>query len=84
MVSSKQVEAAARLADVRCPALVVMGTDDSDFPDPEFEAAALVTLLPAGVGQYQMIDRAGHYPHAEYPQQVADVIIRFLAERVHV
>jgi pimeloyl-ACP methyl ester carboxylesterase len=82
MVSSKQVEASTRLADVPCPALVVMGTDDSDFPDPEAEAAALVALLPAGLGQYRMIEHAGHYPHAEYPQEVADAILHFLAERV--
>jgi pimeloyl-ACP methyl ester carboxylesterase len=38
---SKPVDAAAQLANVRCPALVVMGAADSDFPDPEAEAAAI-------------------------------------------
>jgi pimeloyl-ACP methyl ester carboxylesterase len=71
-------QAAAQLADVRCPALVVMGREDSDFPDPEAEAAAIVGLLPAG--RYEMIENAGHYPHAQYPQQVADAILPFLAE----
>lgn len=73
-------EAGVRLADVRCPALVVMGADDSDFPDPEPEAAGIVKTLPADVGRYEMIGRAGHYPHAEYPQQVGDAILPFLAE----
>jgi len=83
MVSAKQVEAAAQLGRVQCPVLVVMGTDDSDFPDPEAEAAALVALLPEGRGQYQMIEKAGHYPHAQYPQLVADAILRFLADCAH-
>jgi pimeloyl-ACP methyl ester carboxylesterase len=71
-------DAAAQLVNVRCPALVVMGTKDPDFSDPEAEAAALVGLLPEGLGRYEMIDNAGHYPHAEYPEQVAAVIIPFL------
>lgn len=82
MISSSATlkQAAAQLADVRCPALVVMGSNDSDFPDPEAEAAALVGLLPAGLGRYEMIENAGHYPHAEYPQEVAAKVIPFLPE----
>jgi pimeloyl-ACP methyl ester carboxylesterase len=75
--------AQAALAKVRCPALVVMGSNDSDFPDPKAEAAAIVGLLPAGLGRYEMIDNAGHYPHAQYPQQVADVLLPFLTEHAH-
>ena len=72
-------QAATQLAQVRCPVLIIMGRDDSDFPDPEAEAVALVGLLPDGLGRYQMIDHAGHYPHAQYPQQVANAILPFLA-----
>jgi pimeloyl-ACP methyl ester carboxylesterase len=79
--SASLKDAAAKLADVRCPALIVMGRNDSDFPNPEAEAKAIVGLLPAGVGQYEMIDNAGHYPHAQYPQQVAQAIMPFLVER---
>jgi pimeloyl-ACP methyl ester carboxylesterase len=75
-----QKDAAAKLADVRCPALVVMGRDDPDFANPEAEAKAIVGLLSAGLGQYEMIDNAGHYPHAQYPQEVARAILAFLAE----
>jgi pimeloyl-ACP methyl ester carboxylesterase len=82
--SATQKVAGARLADVRCPALLVLGRDDSDFPNPEAEAKAIVGLLPAGLGQYEMIDNAGHYPHAEYPQQVARAILPFLVERCRV
>ena len=83
MGSSKPVDAFAHLANVRCPALVIMGRDDSDFPDPEAEASAIVGLLPAGLGRYQMIENAGHYPHAEYPQEVAAALLPFLAGHTH-
>ncbi len=83
MGRSKAVDAAAQLANVRCPALVVMGRNDPDWPDPEAEAAAIVGLLPAGLGRYEMIENAGHYPHAQYPQQVADALLPFLAEHTH-
>jgi pimeloyl-ACP methyl ester carboxylesterase len=75
-------EAAAQLSNIRCPALVVMGDNDSDFPDPEAEAAAIVRLMPAGLGRYKMIKDAGHYPHAEYPQEVAAAVVQFLREHV--
>jgi pimeloyl-ACP methyl ester carboxylesterase len=83
MSTSKAADAATQLANVRCPALVVMGSNDSDWPDPEAEAAAIVGLLPAGLGRYKMIENAGHYPHAQYPQQVADALLPFLAEHTH-
>ena len=80
---SNAADAAAQLPNVRCPALVVMGRNDPDWPDPEAEAVAVVGLLPAGLGRYEMIENAGHYPHAQYPQQVADVILPFLAQVTH-
>ena len=83
MFGSKPVDAGAQLANVQSPALVVMGREDSDFPDPEAEAATIVGLLPAGLGRYAMIENAGHYPHAEYPEQVAKVLLPFLAEHTH-
>jgi pimeloyl-ACP methyl ester carboxylesterase len=83
MISSSATlkQAAAQLAEVGCPALVVMGSDDSDFPDPEAEAAGIVDLLPDG--RYKMIENAGHYPHAQYPQQVANAVLPFLSEHTH-
>ena len=80
MFKSKPVDAGEQLSNVRCSALVVMGADDSDFADPEAEAAAIVDQLPDGLGRYAMIPNAGHYPHAEYPQRVAAAVIPFLAE----
>lgn len=71
---------AAQLPNVRCPALVIMGTLDPDWPDPQAEAAAIVGLLPAGTGRYVIIEGAGHYPHAQYPAQTVEAILAFLAD----
>ena len=62
---------------------MIRGRDDSDYPNPEAEAAAIVGLPPTGLGRYEMIENAGHYLHAQYPQQVADAIPPFLAEHSH-
>ena len=61
MAGGKLVDAAAQLANVLCPVLVIMGSKDPDWPEPEAEAAAIVGLLPAGRGRYVMIENAG--PH---------------------
>ncbi len=71
-------DAHARLAEVRCPALVIMGSADPDFADPEAEANAIVAALPDGVGRVVMIENGGHYPHAQSADDVAAAIIPFL------
>lgn len=58
------------------PALIIMGTQDSDFPDPAAEATAIAALLPAP--QIVMIPGAGHYPHGQFPNEVAAAILSFL------
>jgi pimeloyl-ACP methyl ester carboxylesterase len=60
---------------VRTPALVVMGANDPDFPDPVAEAQLVAGRLP---GTVAMIDQAGHYPQAEYPAETAAAILAFL------
>ncbi|WP_374985414.1 alpha/beta fold hydrolase [Streptomyces fradiae] len=71
-------DAGAQLAHVRCPVLVVMGTDDPDWADPHAEGAAVVGGLPAGLGRLDMIEGAGHYPHDQYPDQVVSLMLSFL------
>jgi pimeloyl-ACP methyl ester carboxylesterase len=61
---SKPAETGARLPDVRCPALVIMGTLDPDFADPRAEGDAIVAAMPAGLGTVAMVDGGGHYIHA--------------------
>ena len=70
----------ARLGEVRAPALVVMGSKDPDFPDPAAEVArTAASLRGSSHTEIQMIEGAGHYPHAERPDLVAAAIIAFLA-----
>jgi pimeloyl-ACP methyl ester carboxylesterase len=51
-----------------------MGTKDRDFPDPAGEAAVIADIVGAEV---EMIEAAGHYPHAEFPDRTARLIIDF-------
>ena len=75
-------DAEAQLPNVRCPALIVMGTKDPDFPDPGAEGEAITAALPAGLGTAATVEGAGHYPHAQCPDEVAALVIAFLNERV--
>ncbi|MFJ9346868.1 alpha/beta fold hydrolase [Streptomyces sp. NPDC101237] len=71
-------DAGAQLGNVRCPVLVVMGTLDPDWADPHAEGSAIVTALPSGLGRLEMIEGAGHYPHDQFPDQVASLMLSFL------
>ena len=77
---STPADAEAKLASITCPALVIMGTADPDFPDPAAEGAAIVAAMPAGLGTVATVAGAGHYPHAQSPGEVAALVISFLKE----
>jgi pimeloyl-ACP methyl ester carboxylesterase len=80
MGKSRPADAEAKLGSIQCPALVLMGTLDSDWADPRAEADAIVAAMPAGLGRAVMIDGAGHYPHTQFPDQVAAALLPFLKE----
>jgi hypothetical protein len=42
-----------QLPNVKCPALVVMGTLDPDFADPQVDGEAIVAAMPAGSAQWR-------------------------------
>ena len=67
--------AAARLGEISLPTLVVMGDADPDFKDPRAEAAWIAGTLR---GRTLIVDGAGHYPHAEYPEIVGPAVVDFL------
>ncbi|WP_380166449.1 alpha/beta fold hydrolase [Jannaschia sp. R86511] len=79
MGSSGPGDAGARLADVRCPVLVVMGDADPDWADPRAEGEKVLADLPAGLGELVVLDGVGHYPHTEAPEQVLASVLPFLA-----
>jgi pimeloyl-ACP methyl ester carboxylesterase len=77
---STPADAEAQLRNIKCPALVIIGTLDPDFADPQLEGEAIVAAMPAGLGTVAMIDGAGHYLHAQRPDHVAALVIGFLKE----
>ncbi len=79
MVSLSKADTAAIIHQNQAPALVVMGTRDPDFPDAAAEACWLATQLHA---ESLIVDRAGHYPHTEMPEQVAPRLLSFL-DQIH-
>jgi pimeloyl-ACP methyl ester carboxylesterase len=75
---SRPADAGAQLPRITCPALVIMGTLDPDFADPRAEGDAIVAAMPPGLGTVATIDGAGHYPHAQSPDEVAALVLPFL------
>jgi pimeloyl-ACP methyl ester carboxylesterase len=63
-----------RIGRVQAPTLVVMGGADSHFKDPEAEGASIAQRTG---GTLHVVPHAGHYPHVEFPDQVAGAIAGF-------
>jgi pimeloyl-ACP methyl ester carboxylesterase len=84
MLAGGHDAAAARLPEVRCPALIVMGTADPDFPDPVAEARWIQQQLAAGGNDVvvELIEGCGHYPIAEAPEPTGKAVLAFL-DRTH-
>jgi pimeloyl-ACP methyl ester carboxylesterase len=53
-----------------------MGTADRDFKSPATEARFVAGRLS---GELKMIDGAGHYPHVEFPDLTAELVIDHFA-----
>lgn len=68
---------AAQIARVDIPNLVVMGGADDHFKDPKAEGESITAQTN---GALHVVPDAGHYPHVEYPSDVATLIGAFLAE----
>ena len=79
-LKSTPADAEAQLPNVQCPALIVIGSANPDFPDPKAEGEAIVAALPPGLGTLTILDGAGHYIHAERPNELAALITNFLTE----
>jgi pimeloyl-ACP methyl ester carboxylesterase len=79
MGKTPPVDAGEQLPHVTCPVLVVQGSADCDWVDPQAEGEAIVADLRPGLGRLVMIEGAGHYPHVQHPAQVATAMLTFLA-----
>ncbi|MFX0581233.1 alpha/beta fold hydrolase [Nocardia nepalensis] len=75
---TRPADAEAALPGVHRPALVIMGAADSDYADPKAEAMAIVAAMPMGIGKVALVEDGGHYPHAQFADRVAELIIPFL------
>ncbi|MFY1636675.1 alpha/beta fold hydrolase [Solwaraspora sp. WMMB335] len=79
MGQSSPADAGAHLGGVRCPTLIVEGTLDPDWGDPQAEGEAIVAAMPDGLATLSLVDGAGHYPHTQFPDQVVALLLPFLA-----
>jgi pimeloyl-ACP methyl ester carboxylesterase len=75
MLYASKEASGERMSQVTQPALVLMGSKDRDFKDPEAEAKRVAEAVR---GKYVMIENAGHYPHAEMPEVTAPIMIAFM------
>ncbi|MCL5783437.1 MAG: alpha/beta hydrolase [Candidatus Thermoplasmatota archaeon] len=77
MASTKHDKAEESLEHMNVPAMMVMGSKDPDFPDPKKE----LDWLAARTGAKSiMIEGAGHYPQAEYPEKFIAYLTDFIGE----
>ena len=81
-MKTSPADAGDALPRISCPALVIMGTEDPDWAYPQAEAEGIVAAMPSGAGTIAMIEGAGHYPHAQTPDEVARLTVSFLRDRV--
>ena len=79
MCKTSPGDAGAQLPNVKCPVLVIQGGLDPDWADPRAEGEKIIADLPTGLGQLAMIEGAGHYPHAQTPEEVLALSLPFLA-----
>lgn len=75
MLYASKEASGERMPLVTQPALVLMGSKDPDFRDPEAEAKRVAEAVR---GKYTMIENAGHYSHAEMPEITAPLMISFM------
>ncbi|MFF2554398.1 alpha/beta fold hydrolase [Nocardia sp. NPDC058058] len=81
-IETTPADAEAQLPNLIRPALIIMGTKDPDFPDPEAEGLAIAALMPEGLGTVALSEGSGHCPHADAPDRVAELALNFLAEKL--
>lgn len=77
---SSHAKAATRIPEVKAPVMVIFGSKDPDYKDPQAEMEKLQKMFDA---QALMIEGAGHYPHAEFPEITNPAIIDYIKGITH-
>jgi pimeloyl-ACP methyl ester carboxylesterase len=80
MCKASPADAGAQLPKVACPVLVIEGSLDPDWADPRAEGEKIVADLPTGLSELVVIEGAGHYPHAQVPDELLALALPFLAK----
>jgi pimeloyl-ACP methyl ester carboxylesterase len=75
MIPASKLPSEVRIPQVKAPVKVIMGSKDPDFKSPETEGRWVAEHLH---GELEMIDGAGHYPHAEFPEITGPIILSFI------
>ncbi len=75
MLRASKRASGERMPKVMQPVLVLMGGKDPDFKNPEAEAQRIAESLRGG---YQIVESAGHYPHAEMPEVTGPLMLSFM------
>ncbi|RUS26389.1 Alpha/Beta hydrolase protein [Jimgerdemannia flammicorona] len=65
-----------RVAEIKVPAIVFLGTKDVDFGDVQKEAKRLQTKMPQA--EVITLEGVGHYPHREVAEEVGSQIVEWL------
>lgn len=79
MMTTTKKASEERLSLVDTPTMIIMGTKDPDFKDPQAEAQFLASRLP-GASEIHYIEGAGHYPQAEMPEKTAELLVKFTVQ----
>jgi pimeloyl-ACP methyl ester carboxylesterase len=75
MMRASKRASGERMPKVTQPVLVLMGSKDPDFKDPEAEGKRVAEAVR---GSYKLIENAGHYPHAEMPEVAGPLMLSFM------
>ena len=79
LANSSRQPSAERLEQVKAPTLVIMGTQDPDFPNPVGEGKYIAGKTG---GTLALVEAAGHYPQTEMPEKTTPIVIDFLTRSV--
>jgi len=84
MTRTAPTDAGAQMPNVKCPVLIIEGSLDPDWADPRAEGEKIIADLPTGLGELRVIEGAGHYPHAQTPDEVLALSLPFLARTLSI
>jgi proline iminopeptidase len=76
----RRLDIVDQLARITCPTLVCVG--ELDPVTPVAASREIVAALPPGIGQLEVIERAGHFPWLDMPDRYWSLIIAFVTTAI--